>query len=296
MPCFAPIRAFQGEHGGVFFVERGSLDKCISLPCGRCIGCLNERCRQWSVRCMHESQMHLLNCVVTLTYDDDHLPYHNSLSYADFQSFIRALRKRLKVPIRYFVSGEYGEQRERPHFHACLFGIDFLDKVPWKTSSNGSSLFSSPLLSKVWTFGQALVGEMSPQSAMYVAGYVHKKRTGWRSMEFYRRLDEDTGEWFYLEPEFSHCSLKPGIGSGWIDKFGSEVFLGDSVIVNGKEVPSTKYYDKLLKRRDRLASDDTKTKREFDAYSRRAENTPERLKDKETVLRARLSLSKRSLK
>lgn len=38
-------------------------------------------------------------------------------------------------------------------------------------------------------------------------------------------------------------SRRPGIGAGWIDQFGDEVYGGDSVIVNGKEQRPPRYYD-----------------------------------------------------
>jgi len=297
VPCFSPLSAWQHASGEIVFVERGDITRALFLPCGRCVGCLSKRCRDWSVRCTHEAQMHDLNCVITLTYDDEHLPWHSSLSYPDFQNFMKRLRKRLGVPVSFFCSGEYGDKSDRPHYHACLFGIDFLDKLPWKKTEAGSSLFSSKMLDSLWPFGQALVGEMTPQSAAYVAGYVHKKRTGHRSQEWYRRVDKGTGEIYYLEPEFSQPSLRPAIGLRWLDKFGkSDVFNFDSVVLDGKEVFPPAYYDKVLKRRDALALDDAKVRRELEASFRKADNTPERLAAKEAVLRARLSLSKRSLK
>lgn len=296
MPCFRPLPAWQQASGAVVFVERGDVVKSLDLPCGKCVGCLNERARQWSVRCMHESQMHALSCVVTLTYDDEHLPARSSLCYRDFQLFMKRLRRELRVPVRFFMSGEYGSDSDRPHYHACLFGVDFLDKVLWKKTPAGSSLFRSKFLERLWPLGQSLVGELTPQSAAYVAGYVHKKRFGFRSKESYQRVDMLTGEVYWLMPEFSKCSLKPGIGSTWFDKFGADVKSGDSVIVSGKEVRSTRYYDKLIRRGDRLEFDDFKVARELAAVDFKADNTPERLAVRETVLKARLSFSKRSLK
>ena len=47
-----------------------------------------------------------------------------------FKKFMKRLRKRFKGKrIRFYMCGEYGEQFDRPHFHACIFGVDFPDKV-----------------------------------------------------------------------------------------------------------------------------------------------------------------------
>lgn len=47
----------------------------------------------------------------------------NSLQYADFQNFLKRLRKiyeKTEVTIKYFVKGEYGGKGYRPHYHAIL--------------------------------------------------------------------------------------------------------------------------------------------------------------------------------
>ena len=64
-----------------------------------------------------------------------------------------------------------------------------------------------------------LVGDVSFQSAGYVARYSLKKVNGDLAAAHYRRVDPDTGEVFDLVPEFAHMSLKPGIGASWFDRF-----------------------------------------------------------------------------
>jgi hypothetical protein len=66
---------------------------------------------------------------VTLTYDDRFLPEGGQLVYSDFQRFIRRVRKKLNMRVRFYMAGEYGEKYSRPHFHAILFGLDFPDRV-----------------------------------------------------------------------------------------------------------------------------------------------------------------------
>ena len=46
----------------------------ISVPCGRCDGCLNTRAFRWSKRLEQEMLCHPYVFFVTLTYDDEHLP------------------------------------------------------------------------------------------------------------------------------------------------------------------------------------------------------------------------------
>jgi len=68
------------------------------------------------------------NCVITLTYDDEKLPYPGTLVKKHFTQFMKALRYKIKPKrIRYFHCGEYGEDLGRPHYHAVLFNHQFDD-------------------------------------------------------------------------------------------------------------------------------------------------------------------------
>ena len=244
------------------------------------------------MRVLHEAQMHRDNCFVTLTYDKDHLPDNGSLSYVDYQLFMRRLRKRAGVPVRFYMCGEYGPLMDRPHFHAVLFGYDFFDRVPWKRN-----LFRSPSLEGLWPLGFSTVGDVSFESASYVAAYCMKKVVGSRADAHYSRVNEVTGEVFSLCPEFTRMSLKPGIGAKWFERFyDSDVSVRDSIVVDGRELPVPRYYDQLLAKRNASALEDVK----FDRFSKvtsesRLDSTPERLAVREVVVTARQSLKSRSL-
>ena len=179
MPCYHPLQAsFSIAKNGkkdLSFVSRladdaGRLfykglkqasDSVLSLPCGKCMGCRLERSRQWAMRCMHEAQMHEDNCFITLTYRPDDLPKDGSLNKKHFQDFMKRFRHRYSdTKIRYYMCGEYGEDFGRPHYHACIFGFDFPDKVHWKTF-NGCKLFTSEILEDLWSFGFCTVDRKS---------------------------------------------------------------------------------------------------------------------------------------
>lgn len=302
MGCNYPAQAFQLDDGSVVFDEikhRGHVVRYLRVPCGKCDGCRLERSRQWAVRCMHEAQMHEQNCVITLTYNDEHLPDRENLQYTDFQLFMKRLRKKFKGrKIRFFMCGEYGENRRRPHFHACLFGIDFDDKLYFKTTASGTKLYTSRVLNSLWSIkggdniGYATIGTLDFASASYIARYVMKKVSSNSAYEF---IDIETGEVSYNDKEFNRMSLKKGIGESWYRKYKSDVFPKDICVINGVKMKPPKYYTKLLAKEDPLCYDEILFQREKGALEKSADNTLDRLEVKEKVLKAKLTHLKREL-
>lgn len=297
MPCFRPLTAYQCADGQVVFVERRRFDvvRQLQLPCGQCIGCRLERSRQWAARCMAEAKSHKRNCFVTLTYSDEYLPARSSLDYSHFQKFMRRLRKSgARNAVRFYMCGEYGPQGDRPHFHACLFNWDFADKTYWRTSESGSKCFRSRELERLWPYGHCEIGDVTFESAGYVARYCCKKVTGHNAAAHYRRVDLDTGEVYQVTPEFAHMSLKPGIGARFIEQYHRDVYPHDYLVVRGHETKPPRYFDKWFSLHFPEEFEQVQFQRESDARARYEDNTPARLAVKEEVQTARASFLKRS--
>lgn len=162
---------------------------------------------------------------------------------------MKRLRKR-RGPTRFFMCGEYGGQNWRPHFHACLFGVFFEDREIFSTRE-GVTLWTSDSLSALWPHGFATFGAVTFESAAYVARYVVKKVNGDASASHYQVCDPDTGELHPVKPEFGQMSRRPGIGQPWFERFYSDVFNFDSVILpGGVKVRPPRYYRDLLDKID----------------------------------------------
>jgi len=293
MRCTRPVDAWQLEDGRVTFTERGKVSRALSLRCGQCVGCRLARAQSWAVRCMHEASLHEFNSFLTLTYDDKHVPGNGSLRYRDFQLFMKRLRKRfacfdvtrwMMVP-RFYMAGEYGEQGRRPHFHACVFGVDFPDKVYLRKSPAGETLYRSAMLEALWPFGFSSIGAVTFESAGYVARYILKKVTGDLAGEHY-------GE---LVPEFNRMSLKPGIGARWIEAYLDDVFVQDGVFVHDRKVKTPVYYDRYLKLVDPFRSDEVCFDRSEKSAVLLADSSTDRLAAIEKVALASLVAKRRTL-
>jgi hypothetical protein len=301
MPCFKPLLAYREPHPDtltkkniiIFSPREAARLIPLNLPCGQCIGCRLERSRQWAIRCMHEAQMHKSNTFLTLTYNDESLPENSSLSHEDFQKFMKRLRKRYKN-VRYYMCGEYGEEFGRPHFHACLFGMDFKDKQPWK-KIRGNQLYISERLQALWPHGFSSIGALNFESAAYVARYIMKKMTGSKAESHYEILNP-YGEYVQRKAEYNKMSLKPGIGSAWFQKFHSDVFPSDEIILRGKKMKPPKFYDKLFEISYPSDLEEIKHQRQLKAKMNADDNTPERLSVKAYLQEQKLLQLKRTLK
>lgn len=258
MPCYSPLQAWRGSVGpsgkrSVVFVKaraKGFASE-LSLPCGQCIGCRLERSRQWAMRCVHESELYERNCFLTLTYDDTHLPKNGSVDVRDFQLFMKRLRKAYSSDrIRFFHCGEYGERLGRPHYHACLFNFDFDDKVLWSIR-NGNSLYRSDSLDRIWGQGHAVIGDVTFDSAAYVARYIMKKITG----------NDSEAHYDGRRPEYITMSRRPGIGRGWYDKYKGDIYPVDFAVVRGVKVRPPKFYDGLYELENAVDFERLKKKR-----------------------------------
>ena len=275
--------------------------RSVRIACGQCVGCRLKRSREWAIRCMHEASLNDVNCSITLTYDDDHVPPFNSLRYSDFQGFMKRVRARFsRVRVRFYMCGEYGEDFGRPHYHALLFGLDFLDKRYWRMSDTGFRLYRSSTLEDLWPFGNSEIGGVTFESAAYIARYCMKKVTGDLADAHYEVVDVQTGEIVRRTAEFNQMSLKPGIGASWLSRFRSDVYPAGKVVrPGGAKFNAPRYYDKifeLLEKEKGDVGDELLTYQRFLEASKHLEDqTPERLAVREKVAKATVGQLKRKL-
>lgn len=295
MSCYHPIAGFRTPHGVVFSeLRRHDILGSIELPCGQCIGCRMRRASDWSLRVMHEASLHKENCFVTLTYGRDKCPVDGSLLHEDFQKFMKRLRKRVGR-VRFYMCGEYGPLNQRPHYHACLFGVSFSEgRVPMGKSASGQLFFQSKLLDELWSYGRCSVQDLTPETASYCARYIMKKALGVDSKMAYSDVCED-GVISFRRPEYAAMSLKPGIGAGWFEKYARDVFPHDFVVQDGVKRQVPKYYDKLIKRAKYDKLDEVEFARQQRAKLSAVDNTDERRVVREAVHLARVVDLKRGL-
>ena len=327
MPCYSPLKGWKDRETGGLVFRRDNAAGEMEVACGQCLGCRLDRSRMWAIRIAHEATLYEYghgSCFVTLTYRDESecegeqrkkgyfVPSDWSLNKKHFQDFMKRLRKHFPDrKIRFFHCGEYGkncqhgydlEQQRcficnvgRPHYHACLFNVNFSDLEVYG-SFRGEHRYTSPTLSRIWRYGFVDVGEVNFESAAYTARYALKKITGDKAEDYYSGVTVD-GEFVRLQEEYCTMSRRPGIGRDWYEKFRDDVFPRDEIGVPGvgvvKKVP--RYYEEIFKHEDAMTHEEIKAVRQKFLEEHAEEYTPQRLESKYKVKKAQISNLKRNL-
>jgi len=237
---------------------------------------------------MHEAAMHDEACFVTLTYAPHYLPKDGSLQIRDFQLFLKRLRKKARRKVSYFHCGEYGDIEGRPHYHAALFGLDFLDQAEeLPKTQKGFKQWTAPLLRDTWKLGHVAAMHLTFESAQYLANYITNKVTGDLAKEHYQGRT----------PEYSSMSKRPAIGKRWFDQYKDDVYPLDEVVVRGVKTKPPKYYDQLLGEENEELLEKIKSRRreKADTEKRQKDQTRDRRATKEELLRLRQRKNKREI-
>lgn len=304
MSCYYPLTAYPslrvnpatGKRSMVFDPNQGFRDQEVQLPCGRCAQCRLKKAAQWATRCHHEASLHQDNMFITLTYNNQHLPKSGSLSLIDHQHFMKRLRKSVHpLKVRFLMCGEYGEQTKRPHYHYLIFGFKFDDLKFFRNTKTGFPIFRSKKLEELWPYGYSEIGNVTFESANYVARYTLKKMHGQDALEKYLTFDKETGEIFNeLKPEFNTMSRRPGIASDWFKKFGEQKYKDqqDYIIINGRKLQQPKYYDNQFEVIDSDLLAEIKMQRKIKAKNN-VDNTHDRRMVKKQIQQQKLTLLNR---
>lgn len=276
---------------------------------------------------MHEASLYSKNCFITLTYAPEYLPPDGGLIKKHFKDFMKRLRKKYvkKNPydrenqreeykqwmdengIRYYMCGEYGDENNRPHYHAVLFNHDFNDRIFLRNSSSGYPLYTSLELEKLWSMGFVTVQDFTIETAEYVAGYVMKKINGPMAdqinpetgLKHYERFNSFTGEITSVVPEYSAMSrggrTGRGIGHGWYTRYKGDCYPHDYTVHNGKKLKVPKAYDRYLEEDEPIKHEEVKQKREMNMLENMEERSKGRLEQKEKVAVAKNSIKSRKV-
>lgn len=277
MSCYHPLIGVKQNNGLYQILSsrnkeefewlKKSNPSAILIPCGRCIGCRIDYSRYWADRMMLELETNKKAIFVTLTYDEDHVPYvfddedncyAMTLRKRDCQLWLKRLRRKFKdVRIRFYLAGEYGTRTSRPHYHCILFGIgleDFPNKKACGKNDLNNLYYRDDDFTAIWSNGYVLFSEVSWRTCAYVARYVTKKIGTWFDFDF-----DSAG----IQKEFCTMSRRPGIGAEYLSMHPDcldHQYINITTPEGGRKIPLPKYYLRKLEltdkeRYDKMVSD-----------------------------------------
>lgn len=210
MTCTSPFK-LQGKEGQIYL-----------LPCGYCMACRIARNREWAARLLHEKTSYKHSCFLTLTFRSNDIPPLDSLSKETVQKFLKRLRKGLNGrKIKYFASGEYGDEHGHAHYHLIVFGLSL-------------SLKDKAIVEKSWPYGFVYFGNVTYSSCRYVTAYILKKIVG-------KKAAEEYGE---RVPPFALMSK--GLGKDFVLKNKMQFDSMQGMTIDGKHFPLPRYYKNIL--------------------------------------------------
>lgn len=230
------------------YTKKGDSKGNLTFPCGKCYDCLTRRTSEWSFRLRMEGRHSVSAHFVTLTYDTKSVPItkngYMSVQKKEIQDFIKRLRhhkkQRVKIqrtigvkvdvglfmPIKYYAVGEYGTERERPHYHIILFNAELED------------------IYKSWGKGIVDIGQVEDASIGYTLLYISEES------DIPRHVRDDRQKQFAL--------MSKGMGMQYVTekmtKWHQDVLLDRMYvpIEGGKKISMPRVYREKIYSREQI--------------------------------------------
>lgn len=185
-PILAAYNSYRNKSGkfGLHFnpnFDDYFFGRLVSVPCGKCIGCQEDRVNRWINRLRLELDNVGFGTFITLTYANA----PESPSKSDLQRFIKRLRhaKRdygcnIDERFKYFAVAEHGGERGRVHYHALLFGVNMFEPE-WLPRlaiyKDDKPVFTSGVLERIWKKGFVTIGDLNSSTCKYISKYMFKQ-------------------------------------------------------------------------------------------------------------------------
>lgn len=203
--CLTPITLKREQYATI----DGSMTNVV--PCGKCVNCIQRRTSEWAFRLREEQKVSSSSSFLTLTYNDETVPYsengYQNLDIKDHQKFMKRLRKYIhehkheypehdrQLKLKYYMVGEYGTESHRPHYHSILFNL------PKKL------IEKEQIIEEIWGLGLTQVAVCNEQTIRYVTGYINKRGLA----------DVDTPGQHDLDDRVKEFSaMSNGLGKSWL--------------------------------------------------------------------------------
>lgn len=146
--------------------------KMVPVGCGKCIECLTQKARAWSVRLQEEIRSNKQGQYVTLTFSNESIAeltkeidgldgyeLDNEIAKLAVRRFLERWRKKYGVSVKHWLVTELGHQgTENIHLHGLIFTDNKQD------------------IQEIWKYGFTYIGEyVNEQTINYIVKYISKQ-------------------------------------------------------------------------------------------------------------------------
>lgn len=229
-------------------------------PCGQCLPCRINDMRSWYVRTFFEIKKpeRPFQYFLTLTYNDENLPPDGLCKKDHLKKFLNNLNTSFGLSMRYFATADYGDESDRPHYHAILLSTK-------KIQLNQCE--------RIWKKGFCYLKKSTDFRIRYTIRYTIKKRVmSYDEPGFFRLISKGWGDNFmqYYNPNIPYLLIegkKYGVPDYYKRKFNLDI----------DKKPLRTYFDY----RDFIFSKDFDKKTDFEGYKKQMQeliNVRRRLK------------------
>ena len=210
----------------------------ITVNCGKCLNCKQNKKREYSIRAVQDFAEKKNIYFATLTYNNENAIATKdglTISKTHAKNYIKRVRQQMRrdginEKLSYFMSGEYGAQTQRPHYHITV----------------GTDYRLGGILKEKWKYGDVKIEKGTNASVFYTVGYSDKKM--------------GVDDWKYNNTSLvsPFHKFKQGIGKNWIDK-NKDKITKDNYYLNtnyGKMALPQYYKDRLYKVHETITDKD----------------------------------------
>ncbi len=159
------------KNGGVVPAVLDERVLWVPVGCGKCMECMKQKAREWSVRLQEEIRTNKSGKMVTLSFSEEALielgrgikidgyARDNEMATIGVRRFLERWRKKYGVSVRHWLITELGQKNtERIHLHGLLFTSVGKEEIE-----------------KIWKYGNVYIGDyVSEKTVNYMVKYVNK--------------------------------------------------------------------------------------------------------------------------
>lgn len=226
-------------------LNNGTWVSQISVPCGKCVQCIERRKMEWGFRMTNEMENSKTAYFVTLTYNNEHVPItrygiKTLTPHKDITELIKVKGKKRRVRrpsnhlVNFFKKLRVNQERSEITIEHLSNNLKPTDRIKYYAAAEYGEergrphyhaiIFNASLVNieKSWTYGETHIVKANEHTISYVMKYLDKhvgKKQDWRKTPEYNSMSEEVGleyivrnkSWHKINIDVLYVTTRKGI-------------------------------------------------------------------------------------